>query len=141
MNISSDSSAASRTDSYGLAWDFIQRYPLTGRGYGTFLPSYRILDNQYLLSMIEIGFLGLVALLFVFLCALGCAAVARRHLSDPRRRDLMQSLFASILSVAVGFAFFDALSFPAVRGDVVSHPRDQRGRVASVSDRGAGCGC
>lgn len=112
VNISNDSSASSRTDSYGIAWDFIERHPVTGRGYGTFLPSYRILDNQYLLSMIEIGLLGVGALLLVFLTALGCAAVTRRHSSDPRRRDLMQSLFASILSVAVGFAFFDALSFP-----------------------------
>ena len=58
VNIGTDTSAASRTDSYGLAWDFIERYPVTGRGYGTFLPSYRILDNQYLLSTIEIGSWG-----------------------------------------------------------------------------------
>ena len=76
VNISNDSSAASRTDSYGIAWDFIERHPVTGRGYGTFLPSYRILDNQYLLSMIEIGFLGLVALLLVFLT---CARLCGRH--------------------------------------------------------------
>lgn len=112
VNISDDTSASSRTGSYGLAWDFIAEHTVTGRGYGTFLPSYRILDNQYLLSMIEIGVLGVTALLLVFLASLVCASVARRRQQDPRRRDLLQALFASVLSIAVGFAFFDAFSFP-----------------------------
>ncbi|HST64960.1 MAG TPA: O-antigen ligase family protein [Mycobacteriales bacterium] len=44
--IGSDSSAQSRTGSYALAATFIERAPVFGRGFQTFLPEYRILDNQ-----------------------------------------------------------------------------------------------
>ena len=114
--IGNDSSALSRTDSYGTAREFIAQNPLTGRGFGTFLPGYRILDNQYLLSMIDMGAVGVLALLALFVSALGCAAHARRLASCAARRDLIQALAASVLSVAVGFAFFDALSFPQYAG-------------------------
>lgn len=110
--IGTDSSALSRTDSYGVAMEFIARSPWIGRGFGTFLPDYRILDNQYLLTTIEVGAIGLAALLAVFVTSLVCARLVRRRSSDPRRRDLAQALFASIAAAAVGFAFFDALSFP-----------------------------
>ena len=46
--ISNDSSVASRTGSYEVAGAFIERSPWLGRGFGTFLPKYWILDNGYL---------------------------------------------------------------------------------------------
>ncbi len=64
--IGSDSSTLSRLDSYPIAWSFIARDPLFGRGTGTFLPEYWILDNQYLGSLIEIGFVGLACMLLLF---------------------------------------------------------------------------
>ena len=110
--IGHDSSAQSRTGSYALAGTFIGRAPLFGRGFLTFLPSYRILDNQYLGVIIDIGFVGLAALLGVFLTGMRVATRVRRTAADERTRHLAQATVASLATVSVGYAFFDAFSFP-----------------------------
>ena len=114
--LSTDGSALSRTDSYGTAWAFIRQAPLVGRGYGTFLPSYRILDNQYLGSLIETGVVGFASLLGLFVTAIWCARRVRRRAAAPRDRALAQSLLASVTALACTFATFDALGFPMVAG-------------------------
>jgi O-antigen ligase len=110
--IGSDSSALSRTGSYALAWEFIGRTPFFGRGFQTFLPEYRILDNQYLLVTIEVGFLGLGALLWLFGTGVRTGLRIRRRSSDPQVRGMAQALAASIAAGAFGFVLFDAFSFP-----------------------------
>ena len=47
-----DSSVASRLDSFGVAADYFSRAPIIVRGFGSFLPRYRIFDNQYLLVLV-----------------------------------------------------------------------------------------
>jgi O-antigen ligase len=113
--MSNDSSTQSRTGSYALAWTFISRSPLFGRGTGTFLPQYRILDNQYLGSLIEIGFVGVLSLIAFF--AAGCVTAWRlRPIASPasplsNTPALAPALSAAIAGGAVSFAFFDAFSF------------------------------
>lgn len=114
--ISNDSSAQSRTDSYALAWEFISRNPIFGRGFPTFLPSYRILDDQYLGTLIDTGFVGLVALLGLFIIGVGTARGIRRHTQDTADRQLAQAMAASVASAGVSFALFDAFSFPMAAG-------------------------
>lgn len=116
--VSNDPSARSRTDSYELAFQFVAQSPIFGRGIGTFLPKYRILDNQYLLTLIDMGVVGLVALLALFTTAMWCAYRIRQRTDDPATRDLAQSLLASIAASTVGFALFDGLSFPLFAGFV-----------------------
>jgi O-antigen ligase len=110
--IGTDSSAQSRTGSYTLAGEFISHAPVFGRGFLTFLPSYRILDNQYLGLIIDAGFVGLIALLGVFLTGIFTARRVYRKSSDERVRNLAQAVAASIAAIAVEFALFDAFSFP-----------------------------
>jgi O-antigen ligase len=110
--ISEDSSAQSRTDSYSLAFEFIRRQPIFGRGFKTFLPSYRILDNQYLLTTIETGIVGLAAFLALLISAIALARRSRRQSTDPRVRSLAQALAASVTAAAFSFAFYDEFSFP-----------------------------
>ena len=62
-NAGQDPSIASRTGSYDIAGEFISGSPLVGKGFGTFLPKYWILDNAYLGMTIEGGLLGLLSLL------------------------------------------------------------------------------
>ena len=112
--IGSDTSAQSRTGSYAIAWEFISRAPLFGRGFQTFLPAYHILDNQYLLYTIETGFIGLAALLGLFLTGIVTARRGRRLSADPDAQQLGQALAASLAAGAASFALFDALSFPQV---------------------------
>jgi O-antigen ligase len=117
--ISGDDSAASRTGSYALAWQFITRAPVFGRGFQTFLPQYRILDNQYLLATIETGVVGVLALLGLFAAGAVTARRVRRLSSDEPTRSLGQALTASILAGGASFALFDALSFPQVANMVM----------------------
>ena len=114
--ISNDPSAQSRTNSFALAWEFISRSPVLGRGFMTFLPEYRILDNQYLGLLIETGVLGLFSLLAVFLTGILVARAVRRRSPDPVVRSLAQALAASVATSLVGYAFFDAFAFPMASG-------------------------
>lgn len=110
--ISEDTSTTSRTDSYNLAWDFIWRAPVFGRGFRTFLPSYRILDNQYLNILIETGFVGLCATLTLFAMGVGTGLSIRRSTSDPVMRSLGVSLAASVAAGTLCLALYDGFSFP-----------------------------
>jgi len=114
--VGNDSSAQSRTGSYALAWSFISRAPIFGRGFGTFLPRYRIFDNQYLGLLIEAGVVGLTALLALFATGIALSRRVRRRSTDPETRDLAQSLVAGLAAGACSFALFDALAFPIVAG-------------------------
>lgn len=108
--ISDDGSVLSRTDSYDYAAEFVRRSPLIGRGFSTFLPMYRILDNQFLGSLIETGILGAAALVGLLITGITVALRARRGASEAVR-SLGISLAASIAAAACGFATFDALGF------------------------------
>jgi O-antigen ligase len=110
--ISSDSSAQSRTGSFALAYDFIGRSPIIGRGFLTFLPAYRILDDQYLGLLIETGIVGLIA--FLGLLGSGVIGGVRLKKACPNRTDgqLAVALAASAASALASFALFDAFSFP-----------------------------
>jgi len=114
--ISNDTSARSRTDSYALAWDFVQRAPLTGRGFLTFMPEYRILDNQYLGMLIDSGILGAGSLLALFITGVVVAMRQRQRAEDEEEKSLALSLAASVTAAAVSFFFFDAFSFPMLAG-------------------------
>lgn len=125
--ISDDPSTQSRTDSYAVAWAFIARNPVFGRGTGTFLPRYWILDNQYLLFLIETGVLGLVSL--ILLLVMGSVTAGRLRWSPVAAASgtpggagneagdsmpLGPALGAGIAGAGVSLAFFDAWSFPMV---------------------------
>jgi len=112
----SDTSIRSRTDSYDLAEWFIGRSPLLGRGLGTFMPKYRILDNQYLMLLIETGIIGLVAFVGLFFTAIVCAQIVRGRTNDAAMRHLAQATTASVAACAAGYALFDGFSFPQFTG-------------------------
>jgi O-antigen ligase len=114
QGLSNNPTTTSRTGSYELGWSFIQRAPLFGRGFMTFLPPYRVIDNQYLGLLIDTGIVGTLALLALFLTGFGAAlSIRRRAMADPLV-SLAASLAATIAGLVVSFAFFDALAFPTV---------------------------
>jgi len=112
----SDTSVLSRSDSYDLALEFAARSPVFGRGFLTFLPEYRILDNQYLGMLIDTGVFGLLALLGLFVVAIWTALALRRTSATEPDRALGVSCAASVAAAGLSFAFFDALSFPQMTG-------------------------
>jgi O-antigen ligase len=114
--VGGDSSARSRTDSYGIVLQYFQQRPIFGRGFSTFLPAYRILDNQYLGLLIDIGMVGLVVFLSLLIATILVAWSVRRHTSSSDVRELANGLASGVAVGAVGLALFDGLGFPMAAG-------------------------
>ena len=74
--------------------------------------SANVLDNEYLSIVIELGLLGLAALIFYLLWPAVCAFVARNRTSNPELRDLCAALGAAELAAVATSATFDSFSFP-----------------------------
>ena len=111
-----DPSVGSRTGSYEIAGAFIADSPVLGRGFGTFLPKYWILDNGYLGLLIEGGVVGLTGLLAVLAAGVLAARRARTWSPDPDDQQMARAIMASIVAGAAGLAFFDAFAFPQSAG-------------------------
>lgn len=90
--------------------------PLLGQGFGTRIvtgsnPNARLLDNQWLGTLLETGYLGICAWLTLFVLVirrLWRAAVDAGSSSDGW---LLTGFAASITASAISMAFYDALSF------------------------------
>ena len=113
---SDDPSINSRTGSYDLALQFVEASPILGRGFGTFLPKYWILDNGYLGLLIEGGIVGLAGLLILIVAAGMAARRSRRLGVDGFDQAVAQALLASVAAAACGLAFFDTFGFPQSAG-------------------------
>ncbi|GAA2997271.1 O-antigen ligase family protein [Streptosporangium longisporum] len=116
-SLSSDSSIQYRTHDYAVAATEIGNHFWVGRGLGTwYAPKHLIFDNQYILSLVETGVIGLVAFSAIFLAGIRAALRARHLSSDPGVRDLGLSLAACLVVPLVGAATFDLRSFATVAG-------------------------
>jgi O-antigen ligase len=83
-----------------------------GRGLGTWSATkYQVFDNQYLLSLVEVGVLGTVAFMGIFLAGLYAALRARFMSPDPCDRDLGLTLAAMLVVPLLACATFDFASF------------------------------
>ena len=80
-----------------MVFDVFEDHPWLGRGMFTFLPrSYRILDNQWLMILVELGVVGLLAFLAFLLTAFFAARSAFRHAATSRSRHLGLVLSSTI---------------------------------------------
>lgn len=111
-----DPSIQSRQTDYEFITLFIDERPLFGRGFSTFIPTrYDFIDNQYLMSLVETGYVGVGAYIALLGGAMMVARSIRRRAANAVDRDLAQALVAS-LAVVAGTSFaFDFLSFPSAR--------------------------
>ncbi|HKN96111.1 MAG TPA: O-antigen ligase family protein [Pseudonocardiaceae bacterium] len=116
-HLSGDPSIQHRTETYARASVQIAEHPWLGRGFGTYLPSrYGPVDNQYLGTLIETGFVGLAALIFVLVAGAYAAIQVRRAARDPVLRDLAQTLLACLAVIMVADATYDAFGFIMATG-------------------------
>ncbi|SDR72022.1 O-antigen ligase family protein [Agrococcus carbonis] len=111
-----DPSVTSRVESLPIAGDFIARSPLFGRGLGTFLPKYRIFDNQYLVLLVTIGIVGTLAFLALGVTTAVVMLRLRWIVADEATRDLALSLAAAVCAGFACLVMFDAFSFPMATG-------------------------
>ncbi|MEU4037239.1 O-antigen ligase family protein [Streptomyces collinus] len=113
----SDSSTQARTVKYSAIVPYLKEHPFFGRGFGTFTPDlYFFTDNQYMLSLAEMGVLGMVALLTLFVTGIHQGGAVRRLAHTESDRELGQAFFASSVVAMVSSATFDSLSFPMFAG-------------------------
>ncbi|WP_405731336.1 O-antigen ligase family protein [Streptomyces sp. NBC_01537] len=113
----SDSSTQARTVKYSAIVPYLEERPLFGRGFGTFTPDlYFFTDNQYMLTLAEMGLLGLIALFTLFITGIHQGGSIRRLARTESDRELGQAFFASSLVALVISATFDSLSFPMFAG-------------------------
>lgn len=108
----SDTSITYRTADYGLIGEYVRESPWLGRGPGTFLSDrYVVLDNQYLMTAVEIGLVGLAVVVGYLLATAFLGRGARHRSRDPAVRDLGQALAAASLTSVVTAFTFDGFSF------------------------------
>lgn len=146
-NVGADPSIAGRTDDYGAIQTLWFEHPVFGIGPGTYLPSlYRILDNQFLYSLVTGGILGLLALLALFAVGYSLGRRVHRLADDPEVGDMGHAIAAAIAGAAVASMTFDSLGFRMMF--VVTHVlvalagalwritvRDGRAMVADVAEQ------
>ena len=113
-DVGNDPSILSRVGAYAMALGYVDRSPWLGRGLFTFLPRYQIFDNQYLLSVVETGIVGVGALIIlaVVVAATGTVAALRNH-------PLSAATVGVTAGCAVGtveLSMFDGFSFPMMSG-------------------------
>jgi O-antigen ligase len=116
VGASDDPSTQSRTAALARVPEFISSSPLIGQGFGTFLPRYYIFDNGWVLLTVELGVLGILCLAGMTIAAIGSAVWAHRHSPFPDTKAMSLALAASLVTIAILFAFFDGLSFPISAG-------------------------
>lgn len=116
-NAGSDDSVRWRTHDYSAALVEISRHPWLGRGLGTwYAPKYLVFDNEYLLTLVQTGIIGLVTFVALFLAGMYAALRSRYLSADPNTRDLGLTLTACLVVPLIGAATFDLRSFHAVTG-------------------------
>jgi hypothetical protein len=114
-NFFNSGTTVGRTSDYEQVKPEVATYPLTGRGYGSITPersdTYRILDNQYLGQLVQVGYVGLAAYVLLILAAFALAHAVIKRAPTPDRRDLGVAAAAGFATFGVGSALFDILSF------------------------------
>lgn len=114
----SDPSVLNRLDRVPRILGLIREYPVFGRGAGTYsVESYFLVDNEFWVSTIETGIVG-ICLLGILLLTAAIAATSSRHhaLATPSTAHLGWAIAAGITGIAVSIWTFDAFFFHILRG-------------------------
>lgn len=116
-NSGRDDSVKYRTHDYPVAEAEILRHLWFGRGYGTwYAPKHQVFDNQYLLTTVEGGVIGITAFVMIFLLGIAAALRFRYLATDPSRRDLGLTIAAALVVPLLGSATFDLAAFKTGEG-------------------------
>jgi len=112
--LSGSSSTQGRMEDYTAVLPDVKNHLAFGRGYGTFdSHKYRLLDNQYLGLLVEIGVLGLAAYVAMILAVFVAVHRAVKS-SDPSRGPPALAAAAAAGAFLVCNALFDVLAYPQV---------------------------
>jgi O-antigen ligase len=101
-----------RADRYPLAFHYVAQHPWLGRGTGTWVaPQYQILDNQWLVTLISNGVMGVAAMVGLHVTGIVLAGLALKRSTSDEDRHLCAALISTqVIGIAVA-GTFDSLSF------------------------------
>lgn len=110
----SDPSISTRTNNYPRVEALVTERPLLGLGPGNYIPenALSILDNQYLTTVVSMGIVGLIAMVFYLLLPGLSALLAARALRNRQLKSLAGAVAAGCLVACICSLTFDSLSFP-----------------------------
>lgn len=107
-----DGSLSARTDDYDIVFTEIAHRPWFGRGPGTFgPPEFILLDNEVLGTLASTGYVGLVALLSMYVVAMALGRRVVFSAVDDEARHLAQALVASVFAGMIILYFVDAFFY------------------------------
>lgn len=113
LNFGNDPSIINRRVDYAATRSYLQDRPWFGRGPGTFVPEiYRVLDNQILGSLLELGLVGTTTVVAIFVGTYSLGRHVRRRADSEADAHLGQALAATATVAFVASLTFDSLSFP-----------------------------
>lgn len=111
-NAESDPSISGRTSDYSDVFKYAAERPWLGRGTGTFIPElYRLLDNQWLLTLMNNGWIGIGALIVLHFTGVFLAIIAFRRAESEVDRHLCAAIASVPLIAALTGLTFDSFSF------------------------------
>jgi hypothetical protein len=101
-----------RISDYDAIRPEVVNHPLFGRGYDSFdQKRYRILDNQYLTLLVNVGIVGVLGYLGIMLSAFLLAHRCARSY-DPDRAWFGPAAASAIIGLTIGSALLDTLALP-----------------------------
>lgn len=111
-NFANDPSVRGRTSDYSVVLGVFTEHVWFGRGMFTFLPrSYRIIDNQWLGILVELGVIGLAAVVVFLLTAFFAARSVFHTAATQRARHAGLVLSGAIAGAAVSMVTYDAWGY------------------------------
>jgi polysaccharide biosynthesis protein PslJ len=101
-----------RADRYPFVFHYVAQHPWLGRGTGTWVaPQYLILDNQWLVTLLSNGIVGVAALAGLHITGIVLAGLALKRSTSDEDRHLCAALISTqVVGIAVG-GTFDSHSF------------------------------
>ena len=112
--ITSVESSKDRASDYDGVWPDISSHLLLGRGFQSYEGyKYRILDNEYLATIIGVGLVGLVVYIAILVATMTAAHATIRG-PDPRRSRYALAASATVAVLATATFLFNVLAFPHV---------------------------
>jgi len=105
-------STKDRVSDYDATRPDVLNHLFVGRGYDSYdQKRYRILDNEYLTLLVNVGVLGVISFVVLMFCGMRLAHRCARS-RDPDRAWFGPAAVAAILGLTIGNALLDTLTYP-----------------------------
>lgn len=117
LNAADDPSVIARKERVPLVVDYIAEHPWLGHGYGTFsVEDYLLVDNQFFVTAISTGLIGLTVFIALVLTGIGLAFLVRMVAADFETRHLAQAVAGALAALLVCAYTFDAFHYRIFTG-------------------------